>query len=910
METDDEEEEEEGGEKKVRIIEIILIQAAALCISNGSFSDPPNIPGLAHFLEHMVFMGSKKYPQENKLDDFLGKHGGYTNAWTDCERTSFHFDVEQKYFHQALDIFAQFFIHPLLRQDSVDREIQAVDSEYQMSLPSDDERACMLYGSLAKEGHPMGKFFTGSIDSLKTIPQQNGIDVYGNLKEFEHKMYSAQFMTLAVQSKVSLDKLEKWVRDIFSEVPNNKLPKQSFDHLKDPFDMEKFGKLYYIDPVKDKHMLEIIWSFPSMLPHYRKKPLSYLDFFLGHEGEGSLLAYLKSRYFATEVESGHSYNGFELNTTATQFVVNLTLTDQGLDQFEEVLLAVFQYIHMLQAKGVQKRYFDEMKTIEETKFRFKEKGDPMDYVERVSENMQLFVPEDVLTGRDFLYEYDPELIAKCLANLRADNCCVFLSSKQLAEKCDRQDIKWIPVKYGVGDIKPEWRKKWQATDFTMAEVEAELTTKHPIVLSENEHCTLYYKKDMKFKVPKVFFFSHTLLKIFEAVMNHKLDAPAYPAILAGYDYSTRVDDTGIRFKVIGFNQKLPELFDLLLNAVFEYSCDDELFPFMRNKVKRDLFNAIIKPSELVRMLRFSVLDPNNKSAAEMYAEIDSLTNQDFQQILAEFRQNIKADILVVGNVTPKEAMWYKERLESKLNGKVEPSSVYKRRLYQIPKQWSFCQINSFNMEDANSVITVYLQSDPGDIRATVINELLDTRMQEPCFDVLRTQLQLGYSVYCQNLLTYGIMGMAIVVQFQAQKFSMHEVDNHIEDFLNKFKEILDKMTTEEFDTLVESLVAAKQTEDTHLGEEVKRYWGECIEQNYVFDRLEKEVLGNPEVEQADVSSPKEEMEPPHKRANTDKERCYRMIPVRDSSYQDHQCITDMHSFKSKLTLFDHHCITK
>lgn len=393
-------------------------------------------------------------------------------------------------------------------------------------------------------------------------------------------------------------------------------------------------------------------------------------------------------------------------------------------------------------------------------------------------------------------------------------------------------------------------------------------------------------------------------------------------------------------KVTGFNQKLPELFDLLLNAVFEYSCDDELFPFMRNKVKRDLFNAIIKPSELVRMLRFSVLDPNNKSAAEMYAEIDSLTNQDFQQILAEFRQNIKADILVVGNVTPKEAMWYKERLESKLNGKVEPSSVYKRRLYQIPKQWSFCQINSFNMEDANSVITVYLQSDPGDIRATVINELLDTRMQEPCFDVLRTQLQLGYSVYCQNLLTYGIMGMAIVVQFQAQKFSMHEVDNHIEDFLNKFKEILDKMTTEEFDTLVESLVATKQTEDTHLGEEVKRYWGECIEQNYVFDRLEKEVailktltlddlkdwykqylgenqrrisfqvLGNPEVEQADVSSPKEEMEPPHKRANTDKERCYRMIPVRDSSYQDHQCITDMHSFKSKLTLFDHHCITK
>lgn len=38
--------------------------------------------------------------------------------------------------------------------------------EYQMSLPSDDERACMLYGSLAKEGHPMGKFFTGNLMSV------------------------------------------------------------------------------------------------------------------------------------------------------------------------------------------------------------------------------------------------------------------------------------------------------------------------------------------------------------------------------------------------------------------------------------------------------------------------------------------------------------------------------------------------------------------------------------------------------------------------------------------------------------------------------------------------------------------------------------------------------------------------
>lgn len=45
--------------------------AAALCVNIGSFSDPPDLPGLAHFLEHMVFMGSKKYPIENAFDEFL-----------------------------------------------------------------------------------------------------------------------------------------------------------------------------------------------------------------------------------------------------------------------------------------------------------------------------------------------------------------------------------------------------------------------------------------------------------------------------------------------------------------------------------------------------------------------------------------------------------------------------------------------------------------------------------------------------------------------------------------------------------------------------------------------------------------------------------------------------------------------
>ena len=75
--------------------------AAALCVGMGSFSDPEEVPGLAHFLEHMVFMGSKKYPDENAFDNFINKSGGFDNASTDCETTVFYFESQRRFFQEG-----------------------------------------------------------------------------------------------------------------------------------------------------------------------------------------------------------------------------------------------------------------------------------------------------------------------------------------------------------------------------------------------------------------------------------------------------------------------------------------------------------------------------------------------------------------------------------------------------------------------------------------------------------------------------------------------------------------------------------------------------------------------------------------------------------------------------------------
>lgn len=56
--------------------------ATALLVNVGSYHDPPYCQGLAHFLEHMLFLGTELYPQENAYDAFLSKMGGDDNAYT------------------------------------------------------------------------------------------------------------------------------------------------------------------------------------------------------------------------------------------------------------------------------------------------------------------------------------------------------------------------------------------------------------------------------------------------------------------------------------------------------------------------------------------------------------------------------------------------------------------------------------------------------------------------------------------------------------------------------------------------------------------------------------------------------------------------------------------------------------
>ena len=86
----------------------------SLSVNAGSFLDPIDYGGLAHFLEHMIFMGSKTYPGENEFEEFVSQNGGGSNAYTEYESTTYYFHVKEDALYGALLRFAALLENPLL----------------------------------------------------------------------------------------------------------------------------------------------------------------------------------------------------------------------------------------------------------------------------------------------------------------------------------------------------------------------------------------------------------------------------------------------------------------------------------------------------------------------------------------------------------------------------------------------------------------------------------------------------------------------------------------------------------------------------------------------------------------------------------------------------------------------------
>lgn len=807
----------------------------------------------------------------------MAQNAGYSNAFTSGYDTNYHFEVaaasrsggddpKVSPLYGALDRFAQFFICPLFLQETLDRELHAVDSENKKNLQSDLWRLNQLSKSLSNTKHPYHKFSSGNLKTLKEWPSSQGIEIRDEFMKFHAEQYSANRMKLVILGRESLDTLEAWAAEFFSDIKNQDLPLLRWDDVH-PFSEDHLGQQVFAKPVMDDRVLELVFPYPDESEIYDSHPGAYITHLIGHEGPGSILSYLRNKGWANELSAG----AYHLCHGTGALKVSVRLTAEGLGCYEEIVKTVFSYISLLRKSGPNKELHDEQRILSEIDFWYSQKIQAVRFASAMSRSMQDSRPPQLILSKDVVRTFDPELIARGLSCLRPDNFNLKLVTQHPPRPFDQKE-EWYGTDYRLetipqkllaeleqivspegGSHLPElhlpYKNEFVPTRLDVQKEEVEKPAQAPTLLRNDDHLRLWYKKDDTFWVPKahvnillrtplVYASPATMAmsNLFIHLLADRLTEYAYDAELAGLDYELRGDSaSGFVVKVAGYNDKLHVLLEKLLLAMRNSNISENRFEQIKEKLSRYYRNRELNaPWGLIGSHLQSLVRQDYWPSAFVSSELESITFKDIKEWSHQALRQANIEMLIHGNVARDEA--------SNIAGIVEASSRYhalSRNYCLAPRDLVLPQGSNYvyevthaDPENVNNCIDFYLSIGP--ITDRVLSAKLSLFAQitdEPSFDQLRTQEQLGYVVFTMKHVATTTMGYTVLIQSERDNCYL---ESRIEAFLANMGEKLENMSDEEFESHKSSLIDQLLEKPHSLGIEQARFWSQIYTQYYNF----------------------------------------------------------------------------
>ena len=823
--------------------------AASLDVNIGSGSDPQGREGLAHFLEHMLFLGTEKYPDSAEYKEFMAARGGGDNAYTSYDHTNYFFDIDKDHLEPALDRFSQFFIAPTFTPKYVSRERQVVHSEYTSKIKSDGRRSFYAKKQVMNPDHPYTRFAVGSNE---TLADRDGDSIRDELIRFYKDRYSADIMALAVFGKEPLPQLRQWVVEKFSAIPNT-------DKTRLEVDVPLFrpGRLparVDIVPVKDHRGLSLSFPVPPVEGHLRSKPTHYISHLLGHEGKGSLLSLLKEKGWSDGLSAGL---GLRHPNNATMGV-SVKLTPAGLAHVDEVVAYVFRYIELMRQSGVQRWTFDEAHRLSELRFRYAEKAEPSSLVRSLSNNLHLLPPEELLRGHYLLDEFDPELIEKYLGYMRPDNLLMTVIAKGL-DTDSRTD--WFSVDYRVRPIDEKTLARWRSPtpDAALALpgannfVPENLALKPgagsvPEALERRPGFELWHRLDTEFNLPLAnFYFSvrspvandsarHAVLtSLYVRLVNDQLTEFVYDADLAGLSYSLYKHIRGFSVRVSGYDDKQSVLVERIVDALSHPHIADDRFEIAKENMIRGLRNAA-KNSPYRRAIgeiRLLLTEPD-WSEEQLLAAVANVNAEDVRQFQPKLLAQVNVVALAHGNVNSKEARELAKIVEQGLVEPAKPVSVPSGRVVKLAEGDSYARDVDNSQDD--SAVVVYYQGPDKAFSSRARVALLMNMMGPAFFEDLRTEKELGYIVFASNMSIMERPGIAFVVQSPIA--DPGALQGYIEAFLDEYSVKIAELDEDTFERHRAALLSNLLEADSTLEDRSNRYWNELDREYYAFDLRE------------------------------------------------------------------------
>ncbi|XP_010480372.1 PREDICTED: nardilysin-like [Camelina sativa] len=820
-EDEDEDEVKEKGDHQTKKA------AAAMCVSMGSFLDPPEAQGLAHFLEHMLFMGSTEFPDENEYDSYLSKHGGASNAYTEMEHTCYHFEVKREFLQGALKRFSQFFVAPLMKTEAMERELLAVDSEFNQAIQNDSCRLQQLQCYTSAKGHPFNRFAWGNKKSLSGA-MENGVDLRECIVKLYKEYYHGGLMKLVVIGGESLDMLESWVVELFGAVKNGSKIRPTLE-AEGP--IWKGGKLYRLEAVKDVHILDLTWTLPPLRHAYVKKPEDYLAHLLGH---------------------------------------------------------VYQYLKLLRDVSPQEWIFKELQDIGNMDFKFAEEQPADDYASELSENMLAYPVEHVIYG-DYVYQtWDPKLIEDLMGFFTPKNMRIDVVSKSIKSE-EFQQEPWFGSRYIEEDVPLSLMETWTnpsevdaslhlpsknqfiPCDFSIRAINSDVdpkTQSPPRCIIDEPFMKFWYKLDETFKVPRANTYFRINLKgayasvkncllteLFINLLKDELNEIIYQASIAKLETALSMYGDKLELKVYGFNEKIPALLSKILTIAKSFMPSLERFKVIKENMERGFRNTNMKPLNHSTYLRLQLLCKRIYDSDEKLSVLNDLSLDDLNSFIPEVRSQIFIEALCHGNLSEDEAVNISNIFKNSLTVEPLPSKCrHGEQITRFPVSAKLVRdVSVKNKSETNSVIELYYQIEPEEAQSTRMKAMLDLFheiIEEPLFNQLRTKEQLGYVVECGPRLTYRVHGFCFCVQ--SSKYGPVHLLGRVDNFIKEIEVLLEQLDEESFEDYRSGMIARLLEKDPSLLSETNELWSQIVDKRYMFDFSHKEAEELRNIQKKDV----------------------------------------------------------
>ena len=831
--------------------------SASVAVGAGSWNDPAEFPGMAHFCEHMLFLGTKKYPDANEFMTKIADFGGMTNAFTQPHQTVYMFSCKHDGFLENVDRFSRFFIDPMFNQAHVARELHAVEQEYAKNLENDRWREYMIFKELGNEKHPNRKFSSGNAETLSGIPSKSLID-------WHKDHYGAEQMHLFVYSSIPMAQLKQQLSEMFNQVP--KLETKAKENSKEPIMSEnQRGKIAYIKPIQDQQILTLSWELPPALSDEPTQSASLIAHALNRGQAHSLYEKLKKEQLINSLgiyaeEVGGKDHRF--------FYVMIDLSDQGAAHVDTTVTRVYEALAGLRLTGIPDYLFQEKNVVSKLKYQYQGRQDAFHMAESIGESLSneslCSYPREQLLASS----YSPEKIAQTLDLLTPETCYIaFAASPKITGVEPDKRERWFGAEYALKPVPPEWMAKWQAAkpnpEIALATPNPFLPTNFdpvaangttPSLLAESTSGISYYCRAPEFAGPDAVIHlqirspeiddtakSSVLTALYLDHLTDDLHPTLAAARVAGLSVRFDQDKCKIHIQVSGFSDKAPLLLAEIIRLMPLNAPTQEQFAIYVSRNRKEYANGEkALPVYQAKDLLDSLLVNEKFSSTEKLTAIQALTYEDFLNFHKNLFAKTYTEAFFSGNISLHDAQsaWIDvQHILSK--GIYLKTDHINPKVLQLPnKAGPFSVIRTTEAQGNCAILAI----DAGNFsfEARSAHEVLGSALREAFFNELRTKQKTGYIAKAEPTEIEGKLFQLYLVQSNSHQPEdlLYRFELFNEEFLETIHE---QVPADRFEMLKASAIHSLKTRFRNLKDKSMLWNQIAFERKADFEFVNKRI---------------------------------------------------------------------